>query len=318
MYIFVLLRESHGIYIVAICRNCPLHSSFLHLIDKSHWHHHSSTQHYIRYTIQELVLDWNMDQYTIKDVRVSRNANIFYVLLYCSILASGVITGIWLAKPLVIANVTSYPSNANVWNFGVDEKGFLTAGGDFVTTVSFNNPAIFTVFYEPEEIAFFYHPIGTRPSCLHILPEFLKTGACRLHESSSGDDSAGLTRLENAKVTIPPSQIGFSSPTTVNIPWSAKFTIPVEQQRSLFPIYSDCMRYNRVLFSMQLKGGISKVWFLSASLQSTFEIYIPMTCNITKGVEDHFNYKDVSPQGVLFEGLKNDPSLVFDVVNSQG
>lgn len=124
-----------------------------------------------------------MDYYLPIDGKVSKVATLFYVLLYSGVLSSGkcfnnfymkltligIIIGIWLVRPTAHINIDAVNSNNNTWHFTIDDDGQLITGGKFVTNLTFYNPAIFSVAYEPTKINFYYYPIGSHVSCIQLL-----------------------------------------------------------------------------------------------------------------------------------------------------
>ncbi|CDR97661.1 hypothetical protein, conserved [Babesia bigemina] len=211
-------------------------------------------------------------------------------LLYTVLAIIGIGGGIVLLPPLVRIQLPyEMPKALGTWHMKLDSAGNLITGSRFDFDITFYNPSLLPVAFTSQKAAFYFYPIGPTSECMkyHYKGEYVRastgTGVIsQLHREISKDTKDGLISIENLSVTIPPKRRHYDLYST-RVPVKAHFEVYRGNKgvlSALKPLYMDCVKYGAILLTLRIKEMTNRLWMLSKSVPVTYELLLPLRCEV--------------------------------------
>ncbi|EAN34447.1 putative integral membrane protein [Theileria parva strain Muguga] len=239
-----------------------------------------------------------------------------HITLVLIILSSGSLAGLYYSKPFIHVGLKYPQEQVNVWHMTSDGDSILT-GGNFKTTIAVYNTSVFPITFETQHVDLFYYPIGERPSCMllhssdyHFDPMSDSSSISRIYNTINRNNES-FFKLSDLKITMGTSGWDFSGPRYKELMWNIGYSVPYAELNTIKRIYMDCVKFERVLFSIQLRANVLNYLFMRKEIESTFELLIPMECAIDPSVHALFHSHNASNEPIIFKNLKHN-SLNFN------
>ncbi|XP_953563.1 uncharacterized protein TA09720 [Theileria annulata] len=234
-----------------------------------------------------------------------------HIIFVLVILSSGSLTGLYYFKPFIHVGLKYPQEQINIWNITLSDTNLILTGGNFKTNIAFYNTSIFPITYEPQQVDLFYYPIGEQPSCMllhssdyHFDPMSDSCSISKIYNTINQNNDS-FFKISDLKITMGSSGWDFSIPKYKELIWNIGFEVPYEDLSSIKRIYMDCVKFNRVLFSILLKGNVLNYLFMRKEIDTTFELLIPMECSIDPNIHNLFHSHNAPNHSIIFNNLKH-------------